>query len=323
MLMDVLGEMARDALGPLAPALVDTGRAAATAFLSVLLGALPFVVVAALAAGIVDVFVSREALARLLPRHPLLAVLLAPLPGLLVPLCECAIVPVAARLLRKGAPLGAGIAFMLANPVVNPVPVYATATAFPFQPELVWLRVGAAYLYAVVIGLVVHLGVRGLPLRGELPAGPAPCCHVHGKGEAGSWTRWRHALDHAGREFFAVGRFFVLGAALASLVQVTLTRERLAAWGGDGLGGIVAMMALAYALNVCSEADAFVAAGFSGTFTVGALLAFLTLGPMTDVKNTLMMLTVFERGFVLLLHALVVGAVLIGSSLVDAWLYGG
>ncbi|MFZ2881061.1 MAG: permease, partial [Phototrophicaceae bacterium] len=48
-------------------------------------------------------------------------------------------------------------------------------------------------------------------------------------------------------------------------------------------------------LSVCSTVDAFLALAFTGTFTVGSISAFLTFGPMIDVKSTLMFLGVFRR----------------------------
>ena len=58
---------------------------------------------------------------------------------------------------------------------------------------------------------------------------------------------------------------------------------------------VLALVALAVVLSVCSTVDAFVALAFARTFTTGSLLAFLAFGPMVDIKNTLMFLTVFRR----------------------------
>lgn len=395
MFTDALLDFLRYGIGPTLAGAGPFLRAFGTMFLSVLLGALPFILLAVLASGFVELFVSRQALARVLPKNPLLGVLVAPLVGFFIPLCECAIIPVAARLVRKGVPLAVGISFMLANPIFNPVPLYSTAMAFPFHPEMVVLRMGAGYLYAVLIGLVILVAVRGNHLRGipltqyatglrsdepderELyrraaqsyhrrrlsdaapvagaagggavvataaPAYAAPGVAVPAGGFTGrmGWSaalaarldatdpasialpftrRLRLALEHAGVEFFVVGKFFIIGAFLASLVQATISRSTLAAVGQGETGSVVAMMGLAYALNICSEADAFVAAGFTASFNLGALLAFLTLGPMTDVKNTLMMFATFRRPFAILLNILIILTVFAGGVLVNRWLY--
>ena len=43
-------------------------------------------------------------------------------------------------------------------------------------------------------------------------------------------------------------------------------------------------MLLAVVVSVCSSVDAFLALGFAAQITPGALLAFLLLGPVVDLK---------------------------------------
>ena len=43
-------------------------------------------------------------------------------------------------------------------------------------------------------------------------------------------------------------------------------------------------MLLALVVSVCSSVDAFLALGFAAQVTPGALLAFLLLGPVVDLK---------------------------------------
>jgi len=80
------------------------------------------------------------------------------------------------------------------------------------------------------------------------------------------------------------------------------------------------MMAFAYVLSLCSTSDAFVAASFATTFTPGALLAFLVFGAMLDIKNTLMLLSVFKARFVVLLTVIVSVCVLVGSIVFDIFI---
>lgn len=101
-----------------------------TVFLSVLIGAMPFLIVAALASAAIEVYVQPGVLARWLPRRLSRALFIAPLAGMAIPMCECGIVPVAGRLIRKGVPVPVAITFMLANPVLNPLVIYSTWLAF-------------------------------------------------------------------------------------------------------------------------------------------------------------------------------------------------
>ncbi|HLJ09463.1 MAG TPA: permease, partial [Acidimicrobiia bacterium] len=108
----------------------------ATMFVSLTVQALPFLVLGVLVSGAIAAFVPAGSLARVLPRRSAVAVPVASLAGMLIPGCECSSVPVAGRLVARGAPAPAALAFMLAAPALNPVVIVATAVAFPGQPAV-------------------------------------------------------------------------------------------------------------------------------------------------------------------------------------------
>ncbi|MFZ5824912.1 MAG: permease [Bacillota bacterium] len=298
-----------EAISPSLPALT-------TSFFSVLVGALPFMVIAAFASAILEVFVSKDAIARLVPKNRLLGVLLAPVLGLVVPMCECGIVPVARRMVQKGVPAGAAITFMLANPILNPLSLYSTYLAFPFAREMIFWRAGLAYLVSVIIGFMIVVGLRRgsdfaiLHTDHEVAATAegvhaCDCGHEHGEHHHHNQPfgeKVQAVLDHAASEFFDVSKYFIIGAALAAISQALISREMLEAVGQGPVISVLVMLTFAFLICICSEADAFVAAAFASTFTPGALLAFLVAGPMTDIKNTLMMSSAFKRRFVLFLN---------------------
>ncbi len=296
-----------------------------TVFLSVFVGALPFLLIAVLTSGFIEVFLSRETLAKILPKHPLAAVVAVPLLGFVLPLCECGVIPVAGRLVRKGVPLSVALAFMLSNPILNPFPLLSTRTAFSFFPAMVPWRMAAAYAVAVTIGLIVMLMARldpgtfavrqytGGGLWGILENNPQASA-------AGFGERLLDALAHASLEFFNVGRFFILGSLAAAAVQVFVPQEALLQLAEHHLAAVAGMMGFAFVVSICSEADAFVAAGFLGTFPPGALLAFLVFGPMVDIKNTMMMLAAFPKAVVLRLVILIAALTLLAGMAANHWM---
>ena len=109
-------------------------------FVSIFLEAIPFVMIGVIISSIIQMFVSEELLARIIPKNKLVGILIASLMGIIFPVCECAIIPVARRLIKKGLPLYLGITFMLAVPIVNPVTLLSTYYAFAQKPEFVVLR---------------------------------------------------------------------------------------------------------------------------------------------------------------------------------------
>jgi uncharacterized membrane protein YraQ (UPF0718 family) len=248
----------------------------ATVFLGIFLEALPFLLLGVFAAATIELFVTDELLARLLPRQPLAAALVGALLGLLFPICECGIVAVSRRLLAKGAPLPLAISLMLAAPVVNPIVIASTWIAFGHLPWLVVGRIGLVFVVAVVVALVfgrhdqpsdLLVGVRA-PERQHADHAHAHD-HDHDHDHANGRARLRALLDHASDEFFAMVKYLVLGALLAAVLQTVVPRAALLATGQDPALSVLTLMGLAVLLSICSTVDAFVALSFAGTFSAG------------------------------------------------------
>jgi uncharacterized membrane protein YraQ (UPF0718 family) len=325
-------------------------RTFALLYTSLVLEALPFLLLGALVGGVVEVFVSRERMAALLPRRRWLAVAIAAGLGVVFPVCECAVVPVVRRMTRKGLPVAAAVAYLLGGPIANPIVAASTAVAYRFDWRIAALRAGLGYVIALTIGLLVGrlLGDEALLDGGSSEESgecscdhhPHPHHHNHEHERTGAdtgstpgsvegavppprsaWSRFggrvAEALHHTSDELADVGRYFVMGAFIAALAQTFLDRGLLLAVAGRPSLAILAMMALAVALNLCSEADAFVAASFQGMVPFSAQLAFLLLGPILDLKLLLMYQTVFRRRAIAFLAAASVGLVLLVAAAVQ------
>ena len=98
-----------------------------------------------------------------------------------------------------------------------------------------------------------------------------------------------------------MGKYLVLGAALAAGMQTLVSQDVLTSLGRGPIASVLTLQVLAYVLSVCSTVDAFLALAFQGTFTTASLLTFLTFGPMVDIKSTIMFLGVFKPRIVLYL----------------------
>src|SRR4028118_98585 len=125
-----------------------------TLFLSLLVEAIPFLLLGVLLSSLLLFFVDERKLIAVMPRNPLLGALLGSCAGFLFPVCECGNVPVARRLLLQGAPTPVAIGFLLAAPTINPIVIWSTWIAFRDQPEIVVLRVLFSLLIATTIGCV-------------------------------------------------------------------------------------------------------------------------------------------------------------------------
>jgi len=99
-------------------------------------------------------------------------------------------------------------------------------------------------------------------------------------------------------DFFERGRFLILGSGLAALLQTFVPQDSLLALGSGPIMSVLFMQILAFLLSVCSTVDSFLALAFVNTFSTGAIISFLSFGPMVDIKSTLMFTGVFRRKIV-------------------------
>ncbi len=273
-----------------------------TIFLGIFIEAAPFLLAGSLVSGLIEVFLDQSLLERYLPKRALPAALAGAMLGMIFPVCECGVVPVARRLYEKGLPSSVGVAFLLAAPVVNPIVIASTYAAFGWGPML-WGRVIFSFLVATVIGLVFHLAKSQDILQPRVHIG-----HAHHQHEPtvklGLSARLHQALNTAGDDFLDVARYLIMGSLLAATMQTLVPQNLLLAIGRGPIMSVLAMQVLAFVLSVCSTVDAFLALAFSGIFTTGSILTFLTFGPMVDIKSSLMFLGVFQRRVVFYLIVL-------------------
>jgi uncharacterized membrane protein YraQ (UPF0718 family) len=279
----------------------------ATIFVSIAVQALPFLVLGVLVSGAITAFVPPSVFTRVLPKNPALAVPVAGGAGVLLPGCECGSVPVAGGLMSRGVAPAAAFTFLLSAPAINPIVLVATAVAFPGQPEVVLARFLASLATAVVMGL---LWVR---------FGSERWLRVQRRPVVEHGTRWTTFLDTSRHDFLHAGGFLVLGGVLAATLNVVIPRGLYESVASNEVLAVLTLTALAVVLSICSEADAFVAASLS-EFPPTALLAFMVVGPMVDLKLVALQAGTFGKSFaVRFAPATLVVAVTI-SSLVAWWL---
>lgn len=267
--------------------------------IAIVLEALPFLALGALISGILEVYFPADRLLRVIPQNVGAGIALGLGAGLLIPTCECGVVPVVRRLIGKGVPPYIAVTYMLSAPVLNPVVLASTYLAFQQNIYMVLGRAGGAALIASLIGLSLRRSDEGSILKTPHSHGDECCCHDHHHGHSvmnfhpeglsfpvagdSPLVKMVSVFTHGAHEFLDMGKYLILGAFAASFFKTFTPPEVITYLGGNLILSIVGLMALAVLLSVCSEADAFVAASFI-SFPQAAQLAFVTLGPMVDLK---------------------------------------
>jgi hypothetical protein len=299
----------------------DSQQDFALAFLSILFEGAPFILLGTLISGFIDVYLPPGTMDRFLPRNRKWAVVVAGLLGVVFPVCECAVVPVIRRLVSKGLPVSCALTYMLAAPIVNPITALSTWKAFQGQGAgmMTCSRLLLGFLVAVAVGLIVMRlplsAVLKKPLVDSLAKKNAKnskesgCCGEHSHDHthhvastANDGDRLVAAFRSAMKDFVDVGVYFAIGVTITALFNTGI------APGANWLDGLAAnetaapaaLMTLAFILSLCSTSDAFIAATLD-KFSWGAKLAFLTFGPMMDVKLLFLYQTVLRKRFIVFL----------------------
>ncbi|MTT32106.1 permease [Terrilactibacillus sp. BCM23-1] len=297
-----------------------------TIFISILIEAIPFVVIGVFISAFIQMFISEKMISRIIPKNRYASVVMGTCMGALFPACECGIVPITERLVKKRVPLHSAIAFMLAGPIINPVVIFATYVAFGNSWQMVIYRCGLAIAVSIFVGLMVSFIFKEDQLRDFIDHKLKKYRdhhdhdhdHEHGHdhhhhSKPTILAKIKGTFDHAVDEFFSVGKYLVFGAFIASAMQTYVKTSTLLTFGDTKVMAILVMIVLAFIMSLCSEADAFVASSFRGTFGPSALSAFLVFGAMVDIKNLIMMLSTFKKRFVVTLIFLITVSVFVGA----------
>ena len=111
-------------------------------------------------AGAMAVYISQGSVLRYL--GPLaskpIALAVASVSGTLLAVCSCTVLPLFGGIYKRGAGLGAAIAFLYSGPAINIMAIVVTAKVL--GPELGVARAVGAIIFAIVIGAIMHLIYR-------------------------------------------------------------------------------------------------------------------------------------------------------------------
>ena len=280
-------------LGPGAPTLSSL----VTVFLSILYEAFPFILIGIFVSSLIQVLIPSSILERIFSKNRLVGYLAALFAGVIFPVCDCATVPVTARLIRKGVPVPIAVTFYLAAPIVNPIVIVSTLYAFPGQPSVALFRVVLGLLVALAVGLILPKAAPAAILNSSETAA-CDCSDEHHHGDA-EQSRLQSVLRHAASEFFDVGVYLIIGALISSVIQTFVPKDFLSDIGGSIILSVFIMMLASFILSICSTSDAFIARTFANALPLGAVMGFMVLGPMLDLKNVLLLLGNFKKRFVL------------------------
>lgn len=297
-------------------------------FISLLVQILPFIIIGAIISGIIQVFVPQKKFLKVFEKSSIKSVFMALFLGAFFPVCDCAMVPIATSIAKKGYSVPVTITFLLASPALNPIVILSTYYAFPNMPKMVLYRIGFGLLIAFIMGLIlsgieyykINLkpGYETVEERKKAYRQNIIKDHIEKyrfsdfgtdklrfKGKLGYVEA---VITHCRQELFKIGPYIIFGAAISAFIQVMIPRSVFTAMNQVNFLAVAMMLLSAFFISICSTSNAFIARSFFNIMPLNAILAFVVMGPILDITNISVMLGTFKKKFVM---GLVVGLVYI------------
>lgn len=298
-------------------------------FLSIFLESIPFLLLGCLISAIIEEFVSDDTFAKLIPKNVVLGSIVGVILGFFLPACDCAVIPVAKRLIHKKVPLNVAVSFMLASPIINPVVLLSTYSAFyQTNRNLFFLRIVLGILVSLIIGIIMGIIFQKQDVLNDKD--DCDCSKEDAEideefKELEKYTVQYHRfivhfesiIKDIGKEFFDIVKYLMIGAFLASLIQVALPRSIMEVFSSNPVLSILVLMIFAYGISLCSTSDSFVGKSLLSSFGEAGVLAYLLLGPMIDIKNTFVLFGNYKKKFVGVLLGLIFITIFFASLVVS------
>lgn len=322
----------------------------AVLFISIIFEALPFLLLGSFISAVIQEFVSDEFFKKVIPNNPVLGSIVGVILGFFIPACDCAVIPIALRLKKKKVPLNVCIAFMLASPIINPVAILSLVYSFKnVMPEMILWRLIGGVIVSIVVGIIMGVLYRNDDIfkdgvNIEHGCGCGCGCgydhdheHEHGHDcecehdehdyhshheNKTAFGRCLHVIDHCKGDFLDVIKFMIFGSLITAVMQVFIAKFNISLGANNTILQMIIMMVFAYVVSLCSTADSLIAKTFVYEIGKTSILAYLILGPMIDIKNTLYLADKCKKNFVAK-FVIILFVVIFAVSLLVGHVFGG
>lgn len=264
-----------------------------TIFSSIIIQAIPFLLLGVFVSTWIQFSVSENTIEKILRKYPrFLGYPIAILVSGFLPVCDCAMVPIATRFAQKKVPISQVITFLLASTSLNPLVLMSTYFAFASIETVI---------HRVVITLIITLLVSCYFIlfdKNEVFIKEGLSLFTCSSGYIGvSDKKIELLLRHAGLEFMRLMKYVFIGAFLSTIIQATINQSLIASY--HPLILFVLLVLFSSFISVCATSNAFLARSLNVNLPYWFTLLFMCLGPMIDIKNLLLLKNGFNKKFLI------------------------
>ncbi len=269
-----------------------------TTLWGVLLELAPWLLLGAVAAGVLHVLVPPGLVQRQLSGYG--GVVKSVVLGVPLPLCSCGVIPAGIGLKRDGASDGSSVGFLVATPQtgVDSILVSAGFLGWPFALA----KVAAALTTGVAAGwLTESLGRSADTGASQAPVVEAPTAK----------RTWADGLHHGVDVIRMIWGWLLFGIVLSAALSTWLPPDAFAGLAAQAsIGAFLAVLLLSLPLYVCATASVPIAAALvAAGMPTGAAMVFLMAGPATNTAT----LGAVWRAFGGRVLAVYLGTIVVGS----------
>ncbi len=239
----------------------------------------PYLLFGFFVAGMLSMFVSAEVVERHLGGRGIWPVVKASFWGVPLPLCSCAVIPVAASLRKHGSSKGATTAFLISTPQTGVDSIFVTLSLL--GPVFAIFRPLSAFLTGIVGGVLVDtIGQSGPHVEEVREDCHDECCEPKE-----NRNRFIRGLKHG---FITlpkdIARDLLVGLFFAGLITAIVPDDFFTGVITSGFVSMLIMMAIGIPIYVCATASVPIAAALMlKGVSPGAAFVFLMTGPATNL----------------------------------------
>ncbi len=256
----------------------------------------PYLLLGFFAAGVLGVFVPVSFIETHLGKRGLRQIVKASLVGLVLPLCSCSVIPVAASLRRHGATKGTTVSFLTSEPQIGVDSIAATWGLL--GPVFTAFRMAVAFIAGVIVGTAVE----AFTPPSEDSAGGCTDGRESSCSRQSVKDKWKRVFVYGfGTLPRDIGRALIIGIIISGLLGALVPEDFFTRYLSSEWLSMLTVMALGIPLYVCSSGSIPVALAMIGMgLSPGAALVFLITGPATNAATIAMVMKTMGRRTVII-----------------------
>ncbi|RLC50582.1 MAG: permease [Candidatus Cloacimonadota bacterium] len=259
----------------------------------------------------------KDFVAKHLGKNNLFSVIKAAILGVPLPLCSCGVIPTALFLRKKKASKGAVLSFLISTPQTGVDSIIATYGMM--GPIFAIFRPLAAFVTGIIGGIAANfLDKEEEQITDEEDKFECDTCEIEEPHSHTVLERVTSGLKYAFVEFLDdITIQLIVGIIIAGLISYIIPDNFFQNFGGDGILGMLIMIAVGIPLYVCATASIPIAVSLIlKGISPGAAFVFLVVGPATNAATiTLISRALGKKTIAIYLSVISVFAILGGFLL--------